>query len=104
MAKPKEDRLALLQATRTNISPVYSLVDDAGARFGKALRAAPVTDHTAGTDLAGQSHQLEVITDPRKLEELTQCLRGRPLYIADGHHRYETALSYQAEHPDDPAA
>jgi uncharacterized protein (DUF1015 family) len=104
MAKPKEDRLALLQATRTNISPVYSLVDDAEAQFSTALRDAPVTEHTSGKDLAGQSHDLEVITDRQTLEQLSDSLRGRSLYIADGHHRYETALAYQAEHPDDPAA
>jgi uncharacterized protein (DUF1015 family) len=104
MAKPKEDRLALLQATRTNISPVYSLVDDADARFSAALRAAPVTERTSGKDLVGQSHDLEVITDRSALEQLSGCLRGRPLYIADGHHRYETALAYQDEHPNDPAA
>jgi uncharacterized protein (DUF1015 family) len=45
-----------------------------------------------------------VITDPKSLALLTESLSGRPLYIADGHHRYETALAYQAEHPDDPAA
>lgn len=104
MAKPKEDRLALLQATRTNISPVYSLVDDAGGRFSSTLRAAPVMERTSGSDLAGQSHLLEVITDSQSLDQLTQCLRDKPLYIADGHHRYETALAYQAEHTDDPAA
>lgn len=104
MAKPKEDRLALLQATRTNISPVYSLVHDADARFGQALRDAPVAERTAGDDLAGQSHRLEVITDPESLAQLIKSLGGRPLYIADGHHRYETALAYQAQHPDDPAA
>ncbi|MGE3601588.1 MAG: DUF1015 family protein, partial [Dehalococcoidia bacterium] len=96
--------LALLQATRTNISPVYSLLDDADDRFSTALRGAPVTERTSGVDLVGQSHDLEVITDRRSLEQLSECLRGRPLYIADGHHRYETALAYQTEHPDDPAA
>jgi uncharacterized protein (DUF1015 family) len=104
MAKPKEDRLALLRATRTNISPVYSLVDDPDGRFARALREAPSGERTAGEDLAGQFHQLDVITDPRSIEELSAGLRDRPLYIADGHHRYETALAYQAEHPDDPAA
>lgn len=104
MAKPKEDRLALLRATRTNISPVYSLAHDADGRFARALRAAQTDTQTAGEDLAGQSHRLEVITDQRSIDALIGSLEDRPLYIADGHHRYETALAYQAEHPDDPAA
>jgi uncharacterized protein (DUF1015 family) len=104
MAKPKEDRLALLRATRTNISPVYSLVDDADGSFRRALTAAPTADRAVGEDLVGQSHEIEVIVDDAAIAALVRGLRDRPLYIADGHHRYETALAYQAERPDDPAA
>lgn len=104
MDRPKEDRLALLRATRTNISPVYALVNDAEHAFSRALREAAAVDSAAGTDLAGQLHRIEVITDPAAIAALSGALRGRTLYIADGHHRYETALAYRAEHPDDPAA
>jgi len=104
MAKPKEDRLALLRATRTNVSPVYSLVDDADGRFSRALADAPIADRAAGEDLVGQSHEIEAITDEAAIGALVGSLRDRPLYIADGHHRYETALAYRAERPDDPAA
>jgi len=104
MAKPKEDRLALLRATRTNISPVYSLVHDADGVFGRALHGAPAAETATGTDLAGQEHRIEVIDDPDAIAALAGAIAERPLYIADGHHRYETALAYQAERPDDPAA
>jgi uncharacterized protein (DUF1015 family) len=104
MAKPKEDRLALLRATRTNTSPVYSLVDDADGRFKRALAGVPAAERAAGEDLAGQSHEIEVITDEAAIAALVESVRDRPLYIADGHHRYETALAYRAERPDDPAA
>lgn len=104
MAKPKEDRLALLRATRTNVSPIYSLVHDEDGRFEGALRDAPVETRMTGEDLSGQSHTLEVITDAGAIERLVAGVGGRPLYIADGHHRYETALAYQTENPRDPAA
>src|SRR5215213_8407199 len=104
MAKPKEDRLALLRATRTNISPVYSLTQDAGHSFAEALRVAPSVASATGTDIVGQSHQIEVITDSGAIAALVEMLRDRTLYIADGHHRYETALAYQAERLTDPGA
>ncbi|MGH2600442.1 MAG: DUF1015 family protein, partial [Dehalococcoidia bacterium] len=80
------------------------LVDDAGGAFSRALRRAPAAATATGTDLAGQEHQVEVIDDPDAIAALAAALAERPLYIADGHHRYETALAYQAERPDDPAA
>ena len=104
MARPKEDRLALLRATRTNVSPVYALVDDADGRFTTALATAPSVETVAGTDLAGQEHRVDVITDPAAVGVICEAVVDRSLYIADGHHRYETALAYQAERPDDPAA
>ena len=104
MAKPKEDRLALLRATRTNVSPVFSLINDPQRRFSALVRDAPVVDWAEGVDLVGQSHVIEAIADPDALASLVESVRDRPLYIADGHHRYETALAYRAERPDDPAA
>jgi uncharacterized protein (DUF1015 family) len=104
MARPKEDRLALLRATRTNISPVYALVGDTGHRFTRALNDAPVHNAAAGRDIVGQEHRVAAITDPEAIAALRDSLADAPLYIADGHHRYETALAYQAERPDDPAA
>lgn len=104
MTGPKEDRLALLRATRTNTSPVFSLLADPAGDFAAALRDAPVEASVEGEDITGQSHQIEVITEAAAIGALTAALAGRPLYIADGHHRYETALAYQRERPEDPAA
>jgi len=104
MSRPKEDRLALLRATRTNISPIFALVADADHRFAQALTGAAVAAETEGEDIVGQGHRIEVITDAAAVRALTDAVAGRPLYIADGHHRYETALAYQAEQPHDPAA
>jgi uncharacterized protein (DUF1015 family) len=104
MARPKEDRLSLLRATRTNVSPVYSLVHDADRRFGDALARASAVESVAGEDIVGQGHEIDVITNPEVIDAIAAALADRPLYIADGHHRYETALAYQAERPDDPSA
>jgi uncharacterized protein (DUF1015 family) len=104
MARPKEDRLALLRATRANISPIYALLNDASHRFMRALHEARGGEATIGRDILGQDHQIEAITDRDAIAALRDSLAGEPLYIADGHHRYETALAYQAERPDDPSA
>jgi uncharacterized protein (DUF1015 family) len=97
MARPKADRLALLGATRTNISPVLSLIDDADGGLSSALdrvAAAPVVD---AADFTGQRHRLTVIDDPADIGTIAGAIGATTLYIADGHHRYETALTYLAE-------
>lgn len=97
MARPKADRLALLRATRTNISPIYSLVDDAAGRFAAAVATVNDTPSVDAADITGQRHRLTPITDSGQIAAIAAAVRDRPLYIADGHHRYETALTYQEE-------
>ncbi len=97
MAPAKADRLALLRATRTNVSPILALLDDAGGALTRALARATAAPATDAEDFTGQRHQLTVIDDPAVVDALRAAVAGRTLYIADGHHRYETALSYQAE-------
>lgn len=104
MSRPKEDRLALLSATRTNISPVFSLMADPGSALARTITEAAAGDGAFGTDSVGQEHRIEPITDVESIARITACIAPHPLYIADGHHRYETALVYQAEHANDPAA
>ncbi len=97
LAKPKADRLALLRATRANISPIFGLVDDRTGAFARALAevaARPVLD---AQDFTGQGHRLSVIDDPAAIARLTAAAAGAVVYIADGHHRYETALAYREE-------
>jgi uncharacterized protein (DUF1015 family) len=97
MAPAKADRLALLRATRTNVSPILALVDDADGAFARALEAVSAHPVVDAEDIAGQRHRLTVIDDPTLIARLRDALAGRPLTIADGHHRYETALAYLAE-------
>jgi uncharacterized protein (DUF1015 family) len=101
---PKEDRLRLTRATRANLSPIFSLYDDPeGAAWGAV---APHLDGPAWgevTDEDGTAHRLWRVADPAAGAAVTQALQGVELLIADGHHRYETALAYSKENPD-PAA
>ena len=103
LAGPREDRYKLLRATGVNTSPVVALYHDAGGRSGELLdsltRAAPVLDVT---DDEGTRHRLWAAAadggepDPAVAALLATAGRG-PLTIADGHHRYETALRYRDE-------
>jgi uncharacterized protein (DUF1015 family) len=95
--KPKADRLDLLRATRANTSPVFAMFDDEGGlmrSLGEAERAGE-EETTLGTE----RHRLRVIDDPAIVERVSAALSDRRVYIADGHHRYETGLNYLAEFP-----
>jgi uncharacterized protein (DUF1015 family) len=97
MPGPKADRLALLGATRTQLSPILALYFDpseSSQPLGRALG-----DEWRARDDDGLIHQLRAIEpDDGVLEDLGR----QTLFVADGHHRYETALAYQAEVRDDP--
>jgi uncharacterized protein (DUF1015 family) len=89
---PKEDRLSLLRATRTALEPIWLLAE--GLR--PLLEGAPEGEER-GFEFAGERHQLRRLTEGRWLEAVRSALAERPLLIADGHHRYETALAYARE-------
>jgi uncharacterized protein (DUF1015 family) len=95
---PKEDRLRLLRAIHTNTSPVFLIYRDHDRAIEAVLNGtaanAPVADFT-GDD--GQRHTVRRIDDPRTTEALSAAFELETLYIADGHHRYETALGYRDE-------
>lgn len=98
MSGPKQDRLRLLRACRTDISPVFSLYrPDGGEAVRWCERASEGTSPAEAADSSGQRHRLWVIDDPPTVERLERHFQDRVLYIADGHHRYETALSYRDE-------
>lgn len=97
LSKAKEDRFNLMKATHSNFSHIYALYrDDSGeveSRLEKARKeTAPLIEMT---DEAGLEHRLWAVTDPVVNEAIRQRLADTPFYIADGHHRYETALRYR---------
>ena len=101
LSKPKTDRLALLEACRANFSPIFACYEDAGLNLqGDFERAKEATPQLDLVDDAGVSNRLWVITDPVLHQKLAAALKDRPLYIADGHHRYETALNFYRTEKD----
>jgi uncharacterized protein (DUF1015 family) len=91
---PKEDRLRLTRATRHNLSPIFSLhPGDAWQHIGPSLEEpwGEVTDDD------GTTHRVWRVTDVGVHDAVTRELEPGELLIADGHHRYETALAYQRE-------
>jgi uncharacterized protein (DUF1015 family) len=93
----KTDRLNLLEACQANFSPIWSLYSDPqGAVIGileGAIKGKPAQVDFRDGD--GFRQQLWAVTDPAVLKQIIESLRSTPLFIADGHHRYETALNYQ---------
>ena len=98
MAQPKEDRLHLLRATGANLSPVLALYRDEDRRIAQTLdEALAGKPPVAAADVGDEGHTLWAIDDEEAQTRLAALFESRPLYVADGHHRYETALSYRKE-------
>ena len=92
---PKEDRLRLTRATRHNLSPIFSLYPgDAWPAIEPALDGDPWGEATDGD---GTVHTVWRVGDPAVHETVGSALADAELLIADGHHRYETALAYARE-------
>jgi len=93
----KSDRLDLMRACATNFSPLLGLHEDLGQKVSKLLASQagrkPVIDFSE----AGETHKLWVANEPEFVQRVTHFLASKPIYIADGHHRYETALAYRDE-------
>ncbi|HEY5649118.1 MAG TPA: DUF1015 domain-containing protein [Nitrospiria bacterium] len=97
--KAKKDRLELMRACRANTSPIFMLyADKKGEVIHPLTEAAQKTAPQNNFDWeAGIHHKLWKISDPAAVEAVSKNLSGLPLFIADGHHRYETALNYKNE-------
>jgi uncharacterized protein (DUF1015 family) len=96
LVEHKSDRLSLLWALQANTSPILSLFDDRGGEVSSLLAEAEQKQPVI--NLSGEEgHSVWAITEPKTVEKLSASLAHQPLYIADGHHRYESALTYQRE-------
>jgi len=92
---PKEDRLALMKATKCQLSPIFGLYSDPEDTIGMAFAETAARTPDATGTLDGVENKLWIVTDAGLIESVTMSLRDRKLYIADGHHRYDTALMYR---------
>jgi uncharacterized protein (DUF1015 family) len=94
LAEHSSDRLSLLWALQANTSPILALFEDKEKHLSSLL-AEPGKPIVSFAD--GEGHSVWAITEPELIEKLSAALARQPLYIADGHHRYESALSYKRE-------
>lgn len=93
--KHKEDRMRILEATRSHLECIFGLFDDPGGEVLRSINDAPSTEsvHTDSAD--GVTHFLEPISDPDAINEIKGLIADKTVWIADGHHRYETALAFR---------
>ncbi len=97
LAKPKADRLDLLRATRAHFGQIFMLYSGAG-KVDALLDSATARDvDIEVTDEYGVVHRLWKISNPSVIASVQGQMQDRKLIIADGHHRYETALAYRNE-------
>jgi uncharacterized protein (DUF1015 family) len=99
LSGPKADRLELLRHTKTHTGQLFMLYSDPQRRIDAILAevesaAAPATEMR---DEYGVLHRLWVIAEPQRVVAIAKAMEDQKLVIADGHHRYETALNYRNE-------
>jgi uncharacterized protein (DUF1015 family) len=92
---PKEDRLALMKATACNLSPVFGLYSDPQDAVGQALAGTVAKPQDAHAMLEGVENRVWIVTDRAITERVRAVLANKRVFIADGHHRYATALNYR---------
>lgn len=98
MSGPKQDRLLLTRACRANLSQIFGLYPDekneAQELLEKEIAGQPPVE---ATDHLGVLHRMWAVTDPQVISRLAALMGPKPTFIADGHHRYETACNYRDE-------
>lgn len=98
LSKPRADRRKLTEATATNFSPVFGLYEDPqkeiGLVFSEITKTEPLFE---ATDDQKVKHIVWAVSDPHWIEQIQQGISSKKIYIADGHHRYQTALEYGAD-------
>jgi uncharacterized protein (DUF1015 family) len=98
-AGPKRDRLDLLRATRADIGLLFMLVSDPAGEVLSATEPSgpPLAE---ARDLRGEEHRLWRLADPSVIARVQALMAPQSVIIADGHHRYETAVRYADDHPE----
>ncbi|MGA8151116.1 MAG: DUF1015 domain-containing protein [Terriglobales bacterium] len=97
LAKPKADRLELLRATHAHFGQLFMLYSDPAGEVDTLLNTEVTAPDISVDDEYGVRHQVTKISDPSLIELVRVKMRDKQLIIADGHHRYETALNYRNE-------
>lgn len=96
LSKAKTDRFELMKATACNFSQIYSLYNDESGRLPETVnRLSQRTPDISFTAFDGLRQNLWIISDKSDTDRISELFADRQLFIADGHHRYETALNYK---------
>ena len=106
LAAHKVDRMHLMEATHANTSPIFGLYQSKSRGIEEGIQKALASDtvYETYTDKDGTKHKLWKVTDTDELNKMVSAIEGEKVIIADGHHRYETALAYSENHPEDEGA
>lgn len=99
LSGPKKDRYELLEAGKTHTEQIFGLLDDQGPFFKKLCGLVSETPDGIFTDDNGVVHSLFRCSDQESIATLVKLAEGKTILIADGHHRYETALNYYKANP-----
>ncbi|MGN1097670.1 MAG: DUF1015 domain-containing protein, partial [Clostridia bacterium] len=96
LSKAKTDRFELMKATCSNFSQIYSLYNDEEKTLPRLINQLSEREADVSfTAFDGLGQKLWIVSDENKLDEITRLFENKQLFIADGHHRYETALNYK---------
>lgn len=105
LSGPKKDRLELLRHTRAHPEQLFMLYPDPAGEIDRMLdEAAQGKPDCEVSDEYGAAHRIWRIADPARVERIQSLMADKKLLIADGHHRYETALAFSKENPGNAAA
>ncbi len=97
-SKPKQDRLNLMRACNANTSPIFALYKSSGDRIARILSDISMTrSYLTAVDISGDVHRLWQIDDEEDINLIRHELLDKAIFIADGHHRYETAFDFYRE-------
>ncbi len=98
LAGPKSDRVSLLGMLKANTSPILAMFEDRKGQLSSLLAMEESEEPIISLGSSnGERHNVWAITEPQVVKLICSLFNGKPLYIADGHHRYESALTYQHE-------
>ncbi|MGV3524525.1 MAG: DUF1015 domain-containing protein [Candidatus Sericytochromatia bacterium] len=103
---PKADRFKLMEHTQAHLSPIFALYEDAQQELAAILNATQrMPSLFSYRDSDGIAHSVYAIADSALVARITDFMQNRPLFIADGHHRYETAVAFRERYAEStPAA
>ncbi len=97
-SKPKQDRLNLLRTCRANTSPIFSLYKSSDEKVSAILSQVTQTKpYLEAVDAAGATHKIWQIDGREEVDAIKEEMRDKDIFIADGHHRYETSIEFQKE-------